>query len=288
MKTQLFKIYGMQQTQFWEGSSSFPLSQEKRKFSTCLQVWVGCSFLEFCTDDLFSFLPSCLLHHPLAQHGQLGQGRRQLVRGQGLPGPVLPAHSTFCQTLKGLPLGQPHRQLLKGHQEGQNRLQPRPSRPHAERTKEFYFLSLPAGPLLLGTRFRKRNTAVVKPVFAELTLEHKPARCLAANAKLDVLYAVHHAHLGKVRCPEGMHGFQLLLLPLFENCHLRTTNIWLKGVIAKCSQNKKSSSVGTISTLQTHVDKALSIFLATPCSMWDLSSPTRDWTHSTSTGSTES
>ena len=36
MKTQLFKIYGMQQTQFWEGSSYFPLSQEKRKFSNNL------------------------------------------------------------------------------------------------------------------------------------------------------------------------------------------------------------------------------------------------------------
>lgn len=65
-----------------------------------LQVGVGSSLLQLRIDDFLRFLPSSLLHHALTQHGQLGQGRRQLLGGEGLTCSVLDASvRVICRDL---------------------------------------------------------------------------------------------------------------------------------------------------------------------------------------------
>lgn len=187
-----------------------------------LQVRVSCCLLQLCTDDFLCFLASRLLHHALAEHGELGQSRGQLVGGQGLPRSVLPAHGSLSQALQGLPLGQPHRQLLQGHQQRQDGLQARPARAHAQGTQELHLLGLPAGALLLRAAFGQGHAAAVEPVLAQLALQHEAAGCLAADTELDLLDSVHHGHLGQVGCPESVHGFNFLLFPLLEYSHLHS------------------------------------------------------------------
>lgn len=185
-----------------------------------LQVGVSRCLLQLRADDFLRFLASCLLHHPLAEHGELGQGRGELIGGQGLACSVLPAHGSLRQALQGLPLGQPHRQLLQGHQQRQDGLQPRPARALAQGAQELHLLGLPAAALLLRAALGQGHAAAVEPVLAQLALQHEPAGRLAADAELHLLDSVHHGHLGQVGCPESMHGFNLLLLPLLEHSHL--------------------------------------------------------------------
>ena len=64
------------------------------------------------------------------------QGGAELWPGQDGAGPVLPGHGSLSETLQGLALGQPHRQLLERHQEAEDRLQPRPPAPQAGRAEK--------------------------------------------------------------------------------------------------------------------------------------------------------